>query len=134
MGRTARRVSSTVEPIGLIGSSPSTDDSSLAAAVAASASTSQRAFETEAAAATSEPKSGKTTAVADCATRLGSSGSTSTTATVTAAHSDAVAEVNGRMAPARAPWLAYVSETAAWRDLTATASTATASANSAFAR
>eukprot|EP00964_Phaeocystis_antarctica_P135241 scaffold99610_cov57-Phaeocystis_antarctica.AAC.3 len=59
-----------------------------------------------AAAATKEPHSGKTATAADWASTLGMIGSSSTTATVTAAHSEAVAEVKGRMAPARAPWLA----------------------------
>ena len=42
--------------------------------------------------------------------------------------------MNGRIAPARAPWLAYVSETAAVRDLIATDSTAADRENSAWAR
>ena len=76
---------------------------------------------------------GKVAAVNDSKTTEGRKGSTSTTATVTAAHKPESAEVKGRIAPARAPWLAYVSDTAAVRDLRATDSTAAASVYSARA-
>ena len=66
----------------------------------------RRVAGTEAAAATNEPKSGKAAMVNDWARTLGMIGSSSTTATVVAAQSEAVADVKGRMAPARAPWLA----------------------------
>ena len=91
--------------------------SSVAAVAAASASISQRAFETLAAAANTPPIAGS-----------GSEryGETSTSAALAAAHSPASADVNGRIAPARAPWFAYVSATAAARDLSATASAACA--------
>mmetsp|Transcript_25873 Transcript_25873/g.76779 ORF Transcript_25873/g.76779 Transcript_25873/m.76779 type:complete len:288 (-) Transcript_25873:944-1807(-) len=105
-----------------------------AAAVAAAASTSQRALEMEAAAATMAPTPGKATHVRHCRTGEGRNGSTSTTATVVAAQSPERADVNGRMAPARAPWLAYVSEIAAQRDLSATASTPRARVYSTLAR
>eukprot|EP00962_Isochrysis_galbana_P005878 scaffold1583_cov105-Isochrysis_galbana.AAC.3 len=98
----------------------------VAAAVAARASTSHLALETDAAAAMMAPTPGKARQVTDCRIGWWMNGSSSTTATVTAAHKPDSADVKGRMAPARAPWFAYVSETAAMRDLSATASTARA--------
>jgi hypothetical protein len=62
----------------------------------------------EAAPAMSEPKSGKAAVIADWAATEVTSGSASTTATVEAAHRPERAEVKGRMAPALAPWLAYL--------------------------
>ena len=89
--------------------STSRDESCVAAAVAAAASTSQRAMEMEAAAAITEPMAGKATHTRDSPKVDPTKGSTSTTATVVAAHRPERADVNGRIAPARAPWLAYVS-------------------------
>eukprot|EP00967_Tisochrysis_lutea_P046437 scaffold56430_cov32-Tisochrysis_lutea.AAC.3 len=78
----------------------------VAAEVAARASTSQRALETEAAAAMSAPIPGKAMHVADCNSGEWMKGRSSTTATVVAAQRPDRAEVKGKIAPARAPWLA----------------------------
>jgi hypothetical protein len=54
----------------------------------------------EAAAAMREPIAGKSTQTSDSPIGVPISGKTSTTATVVAAHSPEMAEVNGRIAPA----------------------------------
>ena len=105
-GRTVRRTSSPTARKGLDWSPSLTEATCIAAAVAASASSSHRALETDAAAATIAPHAGKETETSDWTGTETTSGSTSTTAAVAAAHSPAIAEVKGRIDPARAPWFA----------------------------
>jgi hypothetical protein len=89
-------------------------------------------LETEAAAANSAAKAGKMDTVTISATRpvvvpaeaKASTKGSSTIAAVAAAHSELKADVKGRIAADLAPWLAYVSHTAALRALRATASVA----------
>jgi uncharacterized protein YdbL (DUF1318 family) len=113
-----------------------------AACTAASAWTSHLALETDAAAANKAEKAGKKETIAISAERPAnvpaadkeSKNGSSTMAAVAAAHKPERAEVNGRIAADREPWLAYVSQTAALRALTATASVARAREYSDWAR
>jgi hypothetical protein len=75
---------------------------------------------TEAAAAKSAAPLGKNMAIRASRVRLFTSGRSSTAAALPAAQRPARADVNGKIDPARAPWLAYVSAIAAARALTET--------------
>ena len=85
-----------------------------AAWTAASAWTSHRAFETDAAAANRDEKAGKKATTAISPVKLAkvpvadrdSKKGNSTIAAVAAAHNPLKADVNGRIAEDRAPWLA----------------------------